>query len=125
MTVESDVSVPKGQIPQHRALAFVNALEVIVKNCLFQNNQNFLVFSFRNYNKFPFYSKITESYLTLENITVLNNSGIFNDASYLFGLYSPQKPVNVLFANSFFYNNTIGKLFLPGRFLMIFFQAMD
>ncbi len=128
LTVESDFTMPREQIPQSRALQFVNALEVILKNCVFQNNQNFVAFTFRNYPRNTFYEEITESYLTLENITMLNNTYIDDSNGVdlgFFVLYSPMKPANVLFANSFFYNNTVGKLFIEGKYIILFLKEMD
>jgi len=115
VTIETDPNLPTETMPQHRGFMFVNALEVIMKNSLFQNNQNFMVFNFDNFPRNPFYYQIVESYLTLENLTTINNTGnIYNTASVLFSqyiFYSPMKPFNALINNCSFYNNTNRKAF--------------
>ena len=110
LTIDFDPKIPREQIPGHRAFQFINALEMVFRNSVFQNNQNYLLVNFANIPRNPFYNQIIEAYLTFDNITVLNNSGAYYDKNTpyfsLFVIYSPMKPVNVLFNNSYFYNNT-------------------
>ena len=126
MTIETDINLPSEIMPQHRGFSFINALEVIITNCLFQNNQNFVIFNFANIPRNPFYNLITESYLTLENLTTINNTANFQDEATvffsLFIFYSPLKPFNALINGSYFYNNTNCKTFI-GDFLLFFLKS--
>jgi len=83
-----------------------SAKEIVLKNSVFQNNQNSVILDYYDSeNDAP-----TETSLTLENVTVRNNRAVHYDTdsqySSLFIIYCPMKPVNVFFHNSYFYNNT-------------------
>jgi len=116
VTIETDPGLPAESMPQRRGFSFINAMEVIIANSLFQNNQNFVFFNFANIPRNPFYNQIVESYLTLENITTINNTANFQDQDTvffsLFIFYSPMKPFNALINKSYFYNNTNCKSFI-------------
>jgi len=84
--------------------------KVIVKNSVFKNNQNFVLFNLYDIPRASYYTTIVQTYLIFENITVLNNSAVLYDANspYFsqFFIYSPSKPVNILFNNSYVSNNS-------------------
>ena len=110
LTINHDPQTPMQQISPRRGFQLVNAKEIVLKNSVFQNNQNYMLLNFYNIPRTFYYNDITKSYVTFENITVLNNSAVYYDADSayfsLFIIYAPMKPVDVLFKNSYFYNNT-------------------
>ena len=121
LTIDHDLEIPREQIPQHRGFQFVMAKEVVIKNSVFQNNQNFVLLNFYNIPRAAYFNEIIQTYFTFDNITVLNNSAVFYEASSpyssLFFIYSPKKPVNILFNNSYFANN-INCIFIINLFIL-------
>jgi len=110
LTIDNDPDIPRENIPQHRCFSLKSAKEIVLKNSVFQNNQNSIILGSNNVAGQSVSYEIIETYITLENITVRNNSAVFYDSdsqySSLFIIYCPLKPVNVLFRNSYFFNNT-------------------
>ncbi len=104
LTINNDPEMPREQILPHKIFYFYSTEEIVFKNSVFQNNQNSVILDYYN-------NEVPETFITLENITVLNNRAIFDDAdspySSLFIFYCPMEPINILFQNSYFYNNTI------------------
>ena len=113
LTISHDPQVPRAQIPIHQGFYLVSALEVVFKNSIIQNNQNYVFIDSYNIARRSSNGAITQTFLTFENITVVNNSAVYDDAnspfSSLFIIYCPQKPITVIVHNSNFFNNTVCK----------------
>jgi len=110
ISITSDPMIPMEIFPQHRGFGFVNIKEMHFKNLHCQNNQNFMVFGFRNIPRNALYKEIIQSQITFDNISIVNNTAVLYDPHTsqfsLFIIYSPIKPANVLFSNSYFFNNS-------------------
>jgi len=116
LTMDNDPEIPREQIPLHKGFYFYNTEEIVLKNSVFQNNQNFVLLHYDNsVNGQP-----CENSLTLKNTTVRNNSAVFYDAdsaySSQFIIYCSMEPITVLFHNSYFYNNINCNFDLSGLF---------
>jgi len=111
LTISHDPEVPRAQIPIHKGFYLVSATKVVFKNSLIQNNQNYVFLDSYNIARRSSNDAITATFLTFENLTVLNNSAVSDDQnspfSSLFIIYCPQKPITVILHNSYFYNNII------------------
>ncbi len=111
MTIEHDPEIPREKIPQHRGFYLTSAKEIVFKNLVFRNHQNFVILYSNNVAGRSVNYEITETYIALENITVLNNNAVFWDSdsqySSLFIFYCPLTPVNIFLQSSYFYNNII------------------
>ena len=111
--VSSDWIVPDKNIQSHSIFAFTNIREALIENCTFLYNQKFKVVTLLNVERRPFSNTFFLTNLTFNELIVTNNLGNHIDKGIrsLFSFYSPIKPLNLIFTNSLFENNVIGKIF--------------
>ena len=98
-------------IPLHRIFQFVNVIYLSISNAQFSNIQNVIIFNFFNIDRSNIYDSPELTNMIFNNITVLNNSGNYQNTdsrfASLFDIKTLLKPIEVSFLNSRFINNKI------------------